>query len=111
MRPAKCSAPCTFFFQSVHFLLPIESKHLAAKRDNKFTIHGIGKETELNSFRDSDASIHSESSTEPRCVHALLSADLHSTTLFLISLFNSTHSGAHLFLERILYKVSSAGSA
>lgn len=63
------------------------------------------------SFRESDASIHIESSTEPWCVHALLSADLHSTTLSLISLFNSTHSGAHLFLERILYKVSSAGSA
>jgi len=59
----------------------------------------------------SDPSIHLEWSPLHLLIQAFFNAKRHSDTWRLISLLSSTHSGAHPFFERILYKVSSAGSA
>lgn len=61
-------------------------------------------------LRISESSCHFESSWSDLLAQAFFKASLHSVIFLRISLFSSTHSGAQPFLDRILYKVSSAGS-
>lgn len=62
-------------------------------------------------LRDSESVGHVEPCGFVLLAHAFFKASLHSAILHLISLLSSTHCGAQPFLERILYSVSSAGSA
>ena len=59
----------------------------------------------------SEHSIHLHSSRSYLRAHSLFIASRHSTIFLLISFFSATHSREHSFLQRILYKVSSVGSA
>lgn len=64
----------------------------------------------IRALRISESSCHFECSWSDFLVQAFFKLVLHSVMLERISLFSSTHWGAKPFLERILYKVSSAGS-
>lgn len=67
--------------------------------------------SDICSFKALQDSVHSESLWLHLFAHAFFNAVRHAFTCDRISLLSSTHSGAHLFLARILNKVSSAGSA